>query len=380
MYDAVTLAQQLVRMDTRGGAEKPAAAFLATLLEDAGFAVRVDEPEAGRANLVAVRGSGTPITLTGHLDTVPADASGWSFDPLSGEIHGGRLRGRGSSDMKAGVAGIVCAATRHAAHSPGTAVQLVFTFGEETGCEGAAALDGLAPSPALLVAEPTANRVVLGHKGALWLRLTAHGRSAHGSRPELGDNALVKLAAAAQRIHEHGDWPHSATHGAATVNVGTFHAGIQPNLVPDRAELTLDVRTVPGFSSADAVAEIRRVVRQCAAEEGAAEVTVERILDLPSVATDPGDALARELTGVLVPGAAPAAGGQEPCCATYFTDASVLAGKLGGPAVLLYGPGEPEQAHVTDESCSVAAVHASAEALERLLARWHERAGGRREG
>ncbi|MFI7101314.1 M20 family metallopeptidase [Streptomyces sp. NPDC050161] len=378
MYDdAVTLAQQLVRMDTRGGDEEPAAAFLATLLEDAGFAVRVEEPEAGRANLVAVRGAGTPVTLTGHLDTVPADASGWSIDPLSGEIHGDRLRGRGSSDMKAGVAGIVSAATRHAAHSPGTAVQLVFTFGEETGCEGAATLDGLAPSPVLLVAEPTANRVVLGHKGALWLRLTAHGRSAHGSRPELGDNALVKLAAAAQRIHRHGDWPHSATHGAATVNVGTFHAGIQPNLVPDRAELTLDVRTVPGFTSADAVAAVRRL-----AADAGADVTVERILDLPSVATDPGDALARELTGVLVPGTAPAADadGQEPCCATYFTDASVLAGKLGTPAVLLYGPGEPEQAHVTDETCSVAALQASTAALERLLARWHERADGHREG
>ncbi|MFE2376675.1 M20/M25/M40 family metallo-hydrolase [Streptomyces sp. NPDC059398] len=365
MLDPVSLTQQLVRVDTRGGNETPAAALIAPLLADAGFSVRTEEPEPGRTNLVARFGSRTPVTLTGHLDTVPADASGWSFDPLSGDIRGGRLRGRGSSDMKAGVACMVAAAAHRATTHPAeTDVQLVLTFGEETGCEGAARLEGLTASPVLLVAEPTANRIVLGHKGVLWLRLTAEGRSAHGSRPELGDNALARLAAAAVRIHDHQDWPRSATHGAATVNVGTFHAGVQPNLVPDRAELMVDIRTVPGFSSDDAL----RAIGQLAGPG----TRIERVLDLDGVDTDPGTALVRDVSGAL----RPAQDAGQPQYATYFTDASVLAAKVDARAVVIYGPGDPDQAHVTDETCSVAAIPEAAEAIHRLLASWSQREDG----
>ncbi|WP_020495579.1 M20/M25/M40 family metallo-hydrolase [Sciscionella marina] len=353
MPDPIELTQQLVRLDTRGGGELAAAELLAEPLRAAGFTVRLGEPEPGRANLVARLGHGTPITLTGHLDTVPADPAGWSFDPHSGEIDGDRLRGRGSSDMKAGVAAIVAAAI--ATPAP---VQLVFTFGEETGCEGAAQITELEPSPLLLVAEPTANRIVLGHKGALWLRLSARGRSAHGSRPELGENAVFALARACERIHHHPDWPSSPTHGAATVNIGTFHAGSQPNLVPDHAEAQLDIRTVPGFSADTARAGI--------AELAGAETGIETLLDLPSIDTDPADPLVAELTGTLCPD-------WTPQYATYFTDAARLSATLGDPAVLVYGPGEPEQAHVTDETCSVAAIGATTAALRRLLGAWAER-------
>ncbi|MCO5971902.1 M20 family metallopeptidase [Actinoallomurus soli] len=359
---ALALARRLVRIDTRGGGERPAADLVANMLDDAGFDVRVDEPLPGRANVIARFGPEAPripVTFTGHLDTVPAEESGWSFDPMSGEVRDGRLLGRGASDMKAGVACQVEAAVRAARERPGdTAVQLVFTFGEETGCDGAALIDeaSLTPTDLLMVAEPTGNRLVLGHKGTLWLKVSALGISAHGSRPELGRNALAALAGAASRIHEYRGWPVSPAYGPATVNVGTFHAGTQPNLVPDRAEMCLDIRTIPGFGSDDAVAEITRL-----SGEG---VDIERLVDLPGVATDPAD-----VTGVmelLVPGSST----RPPEYATYFTDASVLTGKLGDPAVIVYGPGDPEQAHVTDETCSVAAIVESAAALHHLLRAW----------
>ncbi|MEU1944116.1 M20 family metallopeptidase [Streptomyces sp. NPDC020125] len=358
---ATDLARRLVRIDTRGGREAPAAALVADRLDGAGFDVRVEEPIPGRANVIARFGPAVPrvpVTFTGHLDTVPADPSGWSFDPMSGELRDGRLLGRGSSDMKAGVACQVEAALRAARESPrDTAVQMVFTFGEETGCHGAEEIDAasLTPTDLLIVAEPTGNRTVLGHKGVLWLAATARGVSAHGSRPELGRNAIAALAAAASRIHAHRDWPVSPTHGPATVNIGTFHAGEQPNLVPDRAEMRLDVRTVPGFGRDEAIAEIARLCGD--------GIGLEPLLDLPGVATDPSVAsAARE---ILAPGssARPAE------YATYFTDASVLTGRLGDPAVVVYGPGDPDQAHVTDESCSLAAMTESAEAMHRLLRR-----------
>lgn len=356
--DPIALAQQLVQLDTRAGNEKQAAEFVADLLTDTGFDVRIDEPTGGRANLIAQHGTGTPVTLTGHLDTVPADAATWTFDPLSGAIEHGRLLGRGSSDMKAGVACLLVAAARHASeHSDGTAVQLVLTFGEETGCEGAKTIPqaALARSPLLLVAEPTANHVILGHKGTCWIRLAAHGSAAHGSRPDLGDNALTTLAAAAVRIHEHQDWPVSPTHGPVTVNLGTFHAGTQPNLVPDYAEMYADLRTVPEFDLEQTLTTIRTLAGP--------DITVEPVLDLPGVGTDAELGIVRSVVTTL---------DKEPRTwrpqyATYFTDASILTNLLGDPATIIFGPGEPEQAHIVDESCSVTAIEAATEAVHRLL-------------
>lgn len=361
VVEALELAQRLVRLDTRGGGERAAADLVAGVLHDAGFDVESQEPEPGRANVVARTsppGSWVPVTFTGHLDTVPADPSGWSFDPLSGDLRGGRLLGRGASDMKAGVACQVEAAVRAAREGAGP-VQLVFTFGEETGCDGAARLgaDALTPTGLLVVAEPTGNRTVLGHKGTLWLRAKARGVSAHGSRPELGRNALVALAAAATRVAAHRDWPVSPTHGPVTVNIGTFHAGVQPNLVPDSAEMRIDVRTVPGFDSAEAASVIAGLC--------GAEIEIERLVDLPGIATAPSGPGMADVLETLEPGSST----RSPRYATYFTDASVLAARLGEPDVVIFGPGDPEQAHVTDETCSVANIEAAARAFRALLLR-----------
>lgn len=360
MIDPVELAGRLVALDTCGGGERAAADLLADLLADGGYDVRVDEPMPGRANLIARRGEGAPTTLTGHLDTVPADPAGWSFDPHAGDVVDGRLRGRGTTDMKAGVAAITVAALRAAAgEAPDAALQLVFTFGEETGCEGARRLTGLAPSPLLLVAEPTSNRVLHGHKGVLWLRLVEQGVSAHGSRPDLGRNALVALARTAAAVHDHGAggrWPHSDTHGPVTCNPGVLRSGAQPNLVPDRAELELDLRLVPGFDAGAARAEIAAL----AGDTG--HTTIETMIDLPAVGTDPADPRAARVAAELGHTGAAA-------FATYFTDASVLVPALaadgGPPAVLVYGPGDPELAHVTDETCSAANIAACTDGLVR---------------
>ncbi|MEJ2890780.1 M20 family metallopeptidase [Actinomycetospora aeridis] len=348
---ALDLACALVRLDTRGGGERVAADLLANHLSDAGLTVAVHESRPGRANVVAHHGEQTPVTLTGHLDTVPADEAAWSFDPLAGDVVDGRLRGRGASDMKAGVAAAVVAAAEHV-RAGGTGVQVVLTFGEETGCEGAREIpaDALRPSGTLLVAEPTNNRVVLGHKGVLWLELRARGVPAHGSRPDLGHNALVDLARAAVRVHEHDRWPTSATHGATTANVGMMRAGIQPNVVPDRAALTVDLRLVPGDTADAAEATV--------VDLAGVAVETERLVELPLIDTDPGRvARAVELLG-----------GGEPRYATYFTDASVLAGALGGADTIVCGPGEPEQCHVTDEWAPADLIGPAAAAYRRVLA------------
>ncbi|WP_326829748.1 M20 family metallopeptidase [Streptosporangium sp. NBC_01810] len=359
MTDVVELTRELIRIDSVGGGEAAVAEPLAHRLEAAGFEVRTHDHAPGRTGLVARWGTGVPVTLTGHLDTVPLGGQAWTHEPHTAEVDGDRLYGRGSSDMKAGVAALVVAAERHA-RGPGhrVALEIVLTAGEETGCEGA--IDMIARglvsrSRGLLVAEPTANRALLGHKGALWLKATAHGRTAHGSMPHLGDNAIYKLARAigAVECFDPGVPPHPWL-GAPTANVGTVHGGINVNSVPDLAEATVDMRTVTGQDHA----ELRERLR----EKLGGETSLEVLTDLPSVWTDPDDPFVRVLVaaGARPPGERPAA--------SYFTDASVLVAACGGAPTVICGPGEPEQAHVTDEYCEIPRIEEAVEIYAGALA------------
>ncbi|MEA2383537.1 MAG: succinyl-diaminopimelate desuccinylase [Solirubrobacteraceae bacterium] len=368
----VELTQELVRTETINppGNEARAADLLAARLEAAGLDVTAHElggPE--RTSLVARwRGGGDApaLCLTGHLDTVPLGGSDWARDPLGGEIDGDRLYGRGASDMKGGVAAIVVAAERVAALGRGRAgLELVLCAGEETGCDGALALaraDGaLGRAGALLVAEPTTNHPCVAHKGVVWLDALAEGRTAHGSMPHLGDNAIHKLARAIVALEDFAfdAEPHPLL-GAPTLNVGTVSGGINVNSVPDRARAGLDVRIVPGLDADTVAAQLRAAAGD--------DVRIETRLALAPVDTDPDDAWVREVFGVM----GPLAGDRsiEPRGLAYFTDACALVPAYGTPPAIVCGPGDADQAHRTDESCSVAALEAAADGFFEIARRW----------
>lgn len=362
MSRATDLLAELVRANTVGAHEEGLAQRCAEILEKAGLDGHWVDFEPEREQYVARTsgGHGAPLTFTGHLDTVPATPSDWSVDPWAAAVDGDRMLGRGTSDMKSGVAALVDAVADHAARPHDCrGVQVVLTSGEETGCTGAVTIprDVLVPGGPLVVAEPTRNALVPGHKGAHWMHLTATGRAAHGSAPELGDNAAVKVARAAVALHDFVDWP-----AGVTANVGVIRGGVQTNVVPDAGELYLDIRTVPS-AQGDAV---REVVRRVAGDA----VRIEDHVVLPPVQTpldDPFVALVGEaLTAVGLDGA--------PIdTARYFTDASALVPLLSEgpttPAVVL-GPGEPEQCHVADEWCSLSRVDEAVAVYAELLDRW----------
>src|SRR6476619_711459 len=207
---ATDLLVELVRADTVAAEEGALARRCAGLLADAGLTGSLLDFEPGREQYVGRTGGDSPLTFTGHLDTVPATPSDWTVDPWAAEVDGDRMVGRGTSDMKSGVAALVEAVAAHVADAHDCrGVQVVLTSGEETGCDGARRIPAslLAHGGPLVVAEPTANRLVPAHKGAHWMRLTAHGRAANGSAPELGDNAAVRRARAAVALHDYDDWP-----------------------------------------------------------------------------------------------------------------------------------------------------------------------------
>jgi succinyl-diaminopimelate desuccinylase len=368
--DAVTLTRKLLAFDTINppGAERACAESVGSLLRDAGFDVRYAEFAPMRASVVARIGRAmdkAPLGLTGHLDTVPLGARGWQRDAFGASLEGGKLYGRGASDMKSGVAAIVVAALSLAGRlrdSPG--VTLVLTADEECGCGGAAFLaqktDLLGSVGALVVGEPTANYPLVGHKGALWLEARTSGVTAHGSMPERGDNALYKAADAVGKLRsfDFATPPHPLM-GPPTLNVGTLHGGLNINSVPDRATIGIDIRTIPGQAHADVQRRLQRALGE--------SVELAPIVDVEAIYTDPRDPWMQRVFDVV---ASHTGERPQPRSATYFTDAAVLNAVYRDIPICVLGPGEPQLAHQTDEYCLVDRIEQSVAMYADLIREW----------
>ncbi len=368
--DAVELSKRLVRMDTINppGAEEQCARFVGGLLEQAGFGVKYHEFAPGRTSLVATiggRADKAPRCFTGHIDTVPLGAARWKMDPFAADSDGGRIYGRGISDMKSGVAAFVASSINLApqlARTPG--LELVITAGEETGCQGAFHIakksGALGRAGAVVVAEPSSNYPFVGHKGAFWLHARTRGVTAHGSMPEKGVNAVFKAAKALAVLEKFrfSNPPH-ALMGQATLNVGSIHGGLNINSVPDEAIMALDIRTVPTVNHAALHAELQGQLGD--------EVELEVLLDLESVYTAPEHAWIQEVFDVMQPylGKRP-----EARVATYFTDAAALNLAYKAPPTVILGPGEAHMAHQTDEFCETERIREAVAAYEDITRRW----------
>ena len=368
--DPVELTQTLIRMDTINppGNEEPAARYLGELLAGAGLEVsypRLGENSTGLIALVPGESSKLPLVFTGHLDTVPVGDASWDSPPHGAEIKNGRLMGRGASDMKSGVAAMAVTALQLAEEPAGEGgVVFVFTAGEETGSEGAFQMkeSGVLPreAGAIVVAEPTGNVPLLGHKGAFWLECTAKGKSAHGSMPDLGENAIYKAARAAASLEDFFSSAESHPQlGKPTVNVGTFAGGSKINMVPDSARFRVDLRSVPGV-------EHDRLFEDIQAHLGP-DIEIERLIDLPGILTPSDDPWIIKVLNIMarIQGSRP-----EPGYVNFFTDASVLTYALNTPPTLILGPGEPSQAHQTNEYCEVEKIGRAVEFYLAITRDW----------
>ena len=365
--DPVDLTQKLIAFETVNppGQERECCRYLAEILQEAGFRIDLYEFDAGRTNLVARTPTGNdslPICFTGHLDTVPLGSADWRVNPFAGEIIGDKLYGRGSSDMKSGVAAMVVAALRFIRESVGSPkITLVLTAGEETGSQGARHLVGLenvlGKAAALVVAEPTANYPMVGHKGALWVEVRTSGVSAHGSMPDRGVNAIYKAVRLVDRL-EGFDFeasPHPVL-GMPTLNVGTISGGANINSVPDFASIGVDIRTVPGLSNQVVLDRLTSLLGR--------EADIRRLVDVGSVATDPSDPWMQRVWDITAPFL------DEPPMAkgvTYFTDASFLTPAFGNPPTVILGPGEPTMAHKTDEFCYLPKIEEAVEIYLKIM-------------
>lgn len=358
------------------GQERDCAQHLGKLLESAGFAVAYHEFADARTSVIATIGGRQdkpPICFTGHIDIVPLGASAWSKDPFAGELDGDRLFGRGSTDMKSGIAAFVVAAIKLAPHlhnSPG--VTLVLTASEEVGCEGAKYLVQeklLDRAGAIVVAEPTVNYPYVGHKGLIWVEIETKGKTAHASMPEQGENAILKMGKVIDRLSQF-DWKHECgvdchhVMGKPTMNIATVHGGLNTNSVPDSVKMTVDMRSVPGIDHVHLCHSIEHLIGGLG--------TLRKIVETPPLYSEPHEWI-ESVYDITTPfnDARPT-----PKTIMFSTDGADLQrgylqnGAASVPTVIV-GPGQPELAHQTDEWCSVQRIDHSVEIFERIMRDWN---------
>ena len=347
--------------DPRAG-EGRVAEFLAAKAAQAGLDVDFQIIQPGRSNLIAtLRASGMArqrILLAPHLDTVPA-ASEAQFVP---RLIGPRIYGRGACDTKGSVAAMLSALCQLAHHGPRSAeTEIVFAglVDEEHHQAGSRALAaGGFNADLAIVGEPTRLKIVTAHKGSLWLALETRGKAAHGSRPDLGRNAVHEMARVvclletdyARRLRQ----KRHPVLGHATVSVGVIAGGTQPNIVPDLCRASVDRRTLPGETERSVRAELMALFRS---RKLRVKISSEKQSACWPMETDARLALVRRLFGV--------AGQKKAAGVDYFCDASVLA-RAGIPSVV-FGPGDIAQAHTPEEWVGRKSLEAATALLAKFL-------------
>lgn len=367
--DPVAIARLLVaspsinpELAPSGQGEAQIAEVAADLLTGWGLDTHVVEVAKGRTNVVAeLDGAGPKLLLNGHLDTV--GVQGMSIDPFAARLDGGRLLGRGSCDMKGGVAALMAAAARLAAHGPRPNLVVALTADEEHASIGMDAfVQAGATADLAVVCEPTSLQVMPAHKGFVWLAASFVGRAAHGSRPEVGVDAIRHAALYLATLDSHAaelraKAPHSLL-GHGSFHAGTIVGGTAESVYPDRCELAIERRTLPTESTATVVAPFRAALKELSRREPHVQGMLEVSLVRPGTEVPADHPL---VTGLL---AASESSGVPPMVEgmTAWVDAAFL-NQAGIPAVC-YGPGSIEQAHTDDEWIDVREIVACAEVLE----------------
>lgn len=369
MSDVVDLLADLVRIDSTNpslvpdaAGEAEIAAFVAGWAGRHGLAVEIIEGLPGRPNVI-VRGGrrtgGRTLLLCGHLDTVGA---GTMVDPLGPRVVADRMYGRGTYDMKAGLAAALIACREAAAAGIDGEVVVAAVADEEHSSEGVQQVLPHLQAHAAIVMEPTELGIALSHKGFVWTEIAVQGQAAHGSRPQLGVDAILKagpILVALERLNQElARRPHPSL-GPGSLHGSLISGGIEESTIPDRCVLTVERRTLPGETVGDVEREVFDLLAHCRAGDPELVVTSRTTLAREPFETAP-DAIIVE---PLATAAAQVLGRPAELTAmSYWADSAFIA--AAGIPTVLFGP-DGDGAHAEVEWVSLRGTADCARVLTR---------------
>jgi acetylornithine deacetylase len=352
--DVIPLLERLVEIDSvnpglGGGGEEEIAMFVAEWAGGAGLEVEFDEAAPGRPNVIATAkgsGGGRTLLLNGHLDTVGHEGMA---APLEPRVEDGRLYGRGSYDMKGGLAACLVAAAEAAKLELRGDVLVTAVVDEELTSIGTQSVLKRVRADAAIVAEPTHMEVGSAHKGFVAFEIETHGRAAHGSRPDLGIDAIAKMGhvlvgldALDRSLRKH---PTHHLLGSGSLHAGVVAGGTGFSTYPDRCILQAERRTVPGESLDDVEAELEGLLDRLQHDDPDFNGTWRTVAARRAFEVDQAEEIVRLVRSH--------AGAGEPVGQTYWADSALLADRL--IPTILFGPGG-DGAHAQVEWVSVADV------------------------
>lgn len=346
MEQTIEFLRDLIAIDSvnpslvEGGAgEAQVAERTAREMRSFGMDVEIQEAAPGRPNVVGViegRKPGRSLMLCGHIDTVGVEGMKAPFDPVQKD---GRIYGRGSQDMKGGVASMIGAAGKIATSGGLDSGKLIIAAvaDEEYASIGADAVVTRWKADAAVVTEPSDLIIAVGHKGFSWVEITTLGRAAHGSRPTEGRDAIIRMGRVLSRLERldrelQSRTPHPIL-GTASLHASFIDGGRELSTYPDRCVLKMERRTITGESEDTALKEAQAIIDALKVEDPEFEASARLMFSRPPYETPAGHQLPSELGASLKEyGRTATRSGM-----TYWTDAAVLG--HAGAASVVFGPG-----------------------------------------
>ncbi|GFH41866.1 succinyl-diaminopimelate desuccinylase [Lactococcus hodotermopsidis] len=378
---ALTLLKEVIQIKSILGDEKLVADKLQTIFEAHDIPCQqiiFENNGANRSQLIATlegtQGDGKTLAFSGHMDVVAAGDIPWEFAPFAAIEADGKLYGRGTCDMKAGLIAQVVALIRlkHAGANFKGTIKFIATAGEETAAIGSGALvsDGLVDDiDALIIGEPTDLGIAVAHKGALWPRITTYGKTAHGSMPNTGVNAIEHMLLVLAKFKEKFDFASSIDDlvGASTSSIDVMNGGFGTNVVPDKCTVEIDIRTIKSQNHADLKAQFAELLADLTQTVPNFKAEVNYINDLPSMKTALDDEfalLAQKVVSEIK---------NEPVTLfgiTGYTDGSQFSRLEKDLPILILGPAETKYAHQPNEFVKIADFYRAIDIYETVAKRY----------
>ena len=361
----IDLTKKLIKIESTnpGRYEKEVFSPIKKILSDNNINFKNYNLHIDRPNLVFKIGNSKNkdnILFIGHLDTVPLGKKKWKYDPLSAKSIDNKIYGRGSTDMKSGIASMLSAVIEKKNHSfKKRNLIMAIVSGEETGCEGSLLLSQKLKKEKIsmiVCAEPTNNYPVLGHKGVLWLDVKVEGKSAHGSSPELGLNSIYCSMDAINKLRNIKFKFKNKYFSKSTISIGRLNSGENINTVPDLANFSIDIRTIgPNYLYKNI---INKTLNQ-------RNIRIKDIVNLDMVFNETWKKninlkTINQICSIIKKEFVPT-------FANYFTDIAPFQKGFNKPFNLILGPGDITKAHQTDEYVDINKVKQSKELYKFLI-------------